>query len=138
MHPSASYLHECKVHGRKLEIRIHRNHRRLLWNKSFGIGEDGLVSEEVLQAHESDVKALIDGYLNLLVNFGVIGALLVALLFQFTVNDLTVVQTTVDLFGETASLVIKYIFLTLHGLLLSDSDCSISYVVQTIIVFDGF
>ena len=97
-----------------------------------------MVSEEVLQAHESDVKALIDGYLNLLVNFGVIGALLVALLFQFTVNDLTVVQTTVDLFGETASLVIKYIFLTLHGLLLSDSDCSISYVVQTIIVFDGF
>lgn len=103
-----------------------------LWNKSFGIGDDGMISDEILQAHQEEVKTLIDGYLNLLVNFGVIGALLVALLFQFTINDITIAQSTLDLFGDTASIVIKYIFLALMNALVC---CAAMLIVRSVMLY---
>lgn len=62
---------------------------------------------------ESSSKALIDGYLNLLVNFGVIGALIFSTMFGFTITDFDLSTTSKLFFGRSVTLGLKYMFLLL-------------------------
>lgn len=64
----------------------------------------------------SSSKALIDGYLNLLVNFGVIGALIFSTMFGFTISDFEISTTSVAFFGKALTLGWKYMFLVLVNL----------------------
>eukprot|EP01033_Poteriospumella_lacustris_P006167 gene6167-4428_t len=65
---------------------------------------------------ESSSKALIDGYLNLLVNFGVIGALIFSTMFGFTITDFDLSTTSKLFFGRSVTLGLKYMFLLLVNL----------------------
>jgi hypothetical protein len=55
--------------------------------KAFRLDQnnDGTLTAEEMAGREEEAKACVDGYLNLLVNFGVVGALFISVLFGFVV-----------------------------------------------------
>lgn len=73
--------------------------------------DDGEYSENEVKEREEEAKATVDGYLNLLVNFGVVGALFISVLFGYAVNDLQLSAESIAFFGLIPVKVFKYLFL---------------------------
>ena len=84
--------------------------------------------------NKEDIDLLVNSYLSLIVNLGVIGALILSLLFQFTVVDFTPSMSSTDYFGEYYVTILKYIFITIInisvGLSLSVIYRSVFYYKQ--------
>lgn len=81
--------------------------------KVYGLDDDGnnTLTDDELKEKQDEAKAMVEGYLNLLVNFGVIGALIVSILFSYVVSNFDLSQDSIDFFGDTATRFFKYIFL---------------------------
>jgi hypothetical protein len=81
--------------------------------KAFRLDQnhDGKLTPNEVAERQEEAKACVDGYLNLLVNFGVVGALFISVLFGFVVNDLTLSEESINFFGVTTTKVWKYMFL---------------------------
>lgn len=72
---------------------------------------NGVISKKEIEGREEKVKACVDGYLNLLINFGVVAALVCSVLFPCAYNNFDLSSSSIDFFGYTVTLCCKYLFL---------------------------
>lgn len=81
--------------------------------KGFRIdgNHDGQLTESEVKEREEEAKVTVEGYLNLLVNFGVVGALFISVLFGSAVGDLSLSDESIRFFGLKGAKVLKYLFL---------------------------
>ena len=98
---------------RKVKARFCENIASHLKSIQVDQNNDGNYSERELELREEQAKTIVDGYLNLLMNFGVTGALFFSVLFGFVVNDITPSEESLNFFGEVLIKIFKYIFLAM-------------------------
>lgn len=98
---------------RKIKAGMCENIASHLKSIQLDVNMDGEFSERELERREEQAKSIIDGYLNLLTNFGVTGALFFSVLIGPTFSEITVSKESRQFFGDDAIQSFKYTFLTL-------------------------
>lgn len=80
--------------------------------KAYKLDSDmnGALQPYEIKEKEEEAKAVVEGYLNLLVNFGVIGALFFSVLFSWVISDLPVADESAAFFGDYIVRIFKYVF----------------------------
>lgn len=96
---------------RKIKARLCENIAYHLKTVRVDSDKNGQLTEEEVAAKEEESKSFVDGYLNLLTNFGVTGALFFSVLFGFVVTDITPSEESVEFFGTVGAKWLKYTFL---------------------------
>lgn len=83
-----------------------------LYMKQLDVNRDGILSAAEIPDNRKEVQLLTENYLNLLTTFKVVGAMTFSLLFHLCVSNFSISSESVAFFGETTTIVFKYIFIT--------------------------